>query len=253
MTARGFAWQPVRTFAPLASSPHFRPLGHATDSVQLLLPSSSKTNCPPETQEEDVCQILSPGSVSGNTVPRDDISDMLPRKYDLCHPISSTKHCCRVEKDDKCEKENFKNMIRVVATRASFWVQRRFIQGMRLRRSDQPHSVSVGWRCEKSTRTDFPEVIEWMWGPGNYVNTSWMQSLPDQEEFMSVVKSAWVGGPRTHRQHDHHRQLSCRVILASSGRTKFFRELDNLCRNDKIFPFRSRCLWRVLTRLWSSK
>ena len=66
-----------------------------------------------------------------------------------------------------------------------------------------------------------------------------MQSLPDQEEFMSVVKSAWVGGPRTHRQHDHHRQLSCRVILASNRWTRFFRELDNLCRNDKIFPFRS--------------
>ena len=154
MTAGGFAWQPVRTFAPLASSPHFRPLGHATDSVQLLLPSSSKTNCPPETQEEDVCQILSPGSVSGNTVPRDDISDMLPRKYDLCHPISSTQHCCRVEKDDKCEKENFKNMIRVVATRVSFWVQRRFIQATAAVRST---SFRLGWMTMRKIDADrFP-------------------------------------------------------------------------------------------------
>ena len=52
-----------------ASSPHFWPVGHATDSVQLLLPSSSKTNCPPEAQKENVCQIFSPGSISGNAVP----------------------------------------------------------------------------------------------------------------------------------------------------------------------------------------
>ena len=176
--------------------------------------------------------------------------DMLPRKYDLCHPISSTKHCCRVEKDDKCVKENFRNMIRVVATSASFWVQRRFIQGMRLRRSDQPHSVSVGWRCEKSTRTDFPEVIEWMWGPGNYVNTSWMQSLPDQEEFMSVVKLAWVGRRRTHRQHDHHRQLSCREVTGGQG---FSRSWIISVEMIKSSPSEARCLWRVLTKLWSSK
>ena len=96
---------------------------------------------------------------------------------------------------------------------------------------------------DRFPRNGCSDMIEWMLGPGNYVNTRWMQSLPDQEEFMSVVKS----------DLDVARIASMIIIVdspeewllwAMCTQTRFFQELDNPCRNDKNFvikssPFRS--------------
>ena len=170
MTAGGFAWQPVRTFAAgagffsslLASWPcnGLCPTSAAFFLQDQLSTRDTKRECVPNILprehigkccpwddtwkyclQERIQEILSQGSISGNTVqgiisgntvfrsisgntvprdyirkycPREHIRRYYPGKKDLRHPITSTKHCFTMRKDNKCEKENLKIWLEVL-------------------------------------------------------------------------------------------------------------------------------------------